>query len=253
MVGGGGNDIFTLFPSNGNPDTIADDPTWGDDTIRGGSGTDSINFPFAAEGGSDGVNGVNVNLATGIATGGDGPPGSSVTLFSIEEVYGSSFADTLTGGGSNDLLAGQAGGDSIAGRGGNDTLAGEGGRDTLNGGSGDDTLTGGAGADKFIFNSALNAATNVDTIGDFAPGVDRMQLDQTFFAGLPTGNLAPGRFHSVPGATAANDANDRIVYDSASGNLYYDADGNGAVSSAVLFATLTGAPAITAADFFIIA
>jgi hypothetical protein len=48
----------------------------------------------------------------------------------------------------------------------------------------------------------------------------------------------------------AHDADDRIVYDAVMGNLYYDADGTGAVA-AKLFATLTGAPAITAADFFI--
>jgi Ca2+-binding RTX toxin-like protein len=57
----------------------------------------------------------------------------------------------------------------------------------------------------------------------------------------------------VPGATDAGDANDRIIYDSASGNLYYDADGTGAGSSSTLFATLTGAPAITAGDFLIVA
>jgi hypothetical protein len=36
------------------------------------------------------------------------------------------------------------------------------------------------------------------------------------------------------------------------GNLYFDSDGVGGVSS-VLFATLTGAPNIVAADFLIVA
>jgi Ca2+-binding RTX toxin-like protein len=117
---------------------------------------------------------------------------------------------------------------------------------------GDDTLNGGGGADKFLFDSALNVGTNVDVIADFAPGIDRIHLDEDIFTALAAGALPPGRFHSVPGATDANDATDRIIYDSANGNLYYDADGNGELSSSVLFATLTTHPAITAADFFIV-
>lgn len=35
--------------------------------------------------------------------------------------------------------------------------------------------------------------------------------------------------------TAANHANDRLIYDQGSANIYYDADGNGA-GAAVLFA-----------------
>jgi hypothetical protein len=46
------------------------------------------------------------------------------------------------------------------------------------------------------------------------------------------------------------------VYDSASGNLYYDANGgthtlNGSGADSVLFATLTGHPTLVATDFVI--
>ena len=54
-------------------------------------------------------------------------------------------------------------------------------------------------------------------------------------------------------ATSAHDPSDRIIYDSTMGKLYYDPDGSGIGSSAVHFATLVGAPAITNADCFIIA
>ena len=54
----------------------------------------------------------------------------------------------------------------------------------------------------------------------------------------------------MTGAAAA-DGNDRIVYNAATGQLFYDADGNGA-GAALLFATLQGAPALTAADFLVI-
>jgi Ca2+-binding RTX toxin-like protein len=51
--------------------------------------------------------------------------------------------------------------------------------------------------------------------------------------------------------TAAGDADDRIIYDSVTGQLFYDADGN-LSGAAVLFATLDGHPAITANDFAVI-
>ena len=52
--------------------------------------------------------------------------------------------------------------------------------------------------------------------------------------------------------TAAADANDRIIYDDATGNLYYDSDGTGA-GVALLFATLDNAPAsLAASDFLVI-
>jgi uncharacterized protein len=47
------------------------------------------------------------------------------------------------------------------------------GDDVLTGGIGADTLTGNAGADVFVFNSMRDA---IDTINDFTPSVDRIQL-----------------------------------------------------------------------------
>ena len=51
--------------------------------------------------------------------------------------------------------------------------------------------------------------------------------------------------------TQAQDADDRIVYNSANGQLFFDADGNGA-GAAVLFATLNGSPTLAASDFAVI-
>ena len=64
---------------------------------------------------------------------------------------------------------------------------------------------------------------------------------------MTPGALAPGAFQT---GTAAHDADDRIIYDPATGNLFFDADGNGA-GAAVLFATLQGAPAILSTDFIV--
>lgn len=49
----------------------------------------------------------------------------------------------------------------------------------------------------------------------------------------------------------AVDANDFLLYDTTTGTLSYDADGNGA-GAKVEFVTLVGIPALTAADFTII-
>jgi Ca2+-binding RTX toxin-like protein len=89
---------------------------------------------------------------------------------------------------------------------------------------------------------------------DFSSGSDRIRLDDDIFgvfaAGVRT-TLLPGQFFAGAGASAANDADDRIVYDTASGALYYDRDGiDGAAS--VRFAVLGSAPALVGADFTIV-
>jgi Ca2+-binding RTX toxin-like protein len=50
---------------------------------------------------------------------------------------------------------------------------------------------------------------------------------------------------------APPDANDRIVYNQTTGQLFYDADGSGG-GAAIHFATLLGAPALGAGDFTMI-
>ncbi|MGX7897088.1 hypothetical protein ACWPMZ_16545, partial [Tsuneonella sp. HG222] len=97
------------------------------------------------------------------------------------------------------------------------------------------TLVGNGGADTFVFANApsaapalfhSNASANVDTIFDFVSGEDMLEISASAFGGgLTPGSLAAGAF--VIGS-AAGDADDRFVYDQANGNLYFDADGNGA-------------------------
>ena len=155
--------------------------------------------------------------------------GASVELLSTNSI-GSTNALNLTG---NEL--GQ-------------TLWGNGGANVLDGKGGADTLNGFGGADTFAFTSALGAS-NVDILADFSVVDDTIALDDAIFAGIGT----PGAFNAgafVAGTTAA-DADDRIVYNAATGQLFYDADGNGA-GAAVLFATLQGNPALTASDFQVI-
>jgi Ca2+-binding RTX toxin-like protein len=127
-------------------------------------------------------------------------------------------------------------------------LVGNAGANVLDGGLGNDTLVGLGGADTFRFSTALNAASNVDAIGDFVSGSDKIALDDAVFAGLTPGALPAGAF--VTG-TAAADADDRIIYNQATGQLFFDADGN-AAGAAVLFATLQAGTALAASDFQVI-
>ena len=58
-----------------------------------------------------------------------------------------------------------------------------------------------------------------------------------------------GQFVSEAGVKA-HEADDFILYDTTTGNLYYDADGAGA-GAAVQFATVIGHPTLTCLDFSI--
>ncbi|NOT14399.1 MAG: calcium-binding protein [Methylotenera sp.] len=133
---------------------------------------------------------------------------------------------------------------------GNDNLTGGTGADKLIGGTGSDTLTGGADADVFIFNTALNATTNLDVVTDFTAGSDHIYLENAIFGKLLyTGILKAANFYDA--SIGPTDANDFIGYDSTTGALYYDANGSGA-GGAVQFATLSTHPTLTVADIVII-
>ena len=130
-----------------------------------------------------------------------------------------------------------------------DTLTGNTLANKLTGGAGNDTLTGGLGGDIFRFDSSLNASTNRDAITDFslAEG-DSIQLENAIFTALPTtGILAASAF--LIGATAIT-ADQRILYNSTTGSLAYDADGVGS-GSAISFATISPGLALTN-TFFVV-
>ena len=133
------------------------------------------------------------------------------------------------------------------------TIAGNAGANILNGMFGNDILTGGLGADTFLFNTTLSAASNRDTITDFSIVDDTIQLENTgiFTAlGAALGVLDVNLFKNLT-TSGPLDATDRILYDDVTGALSYDADGSGA-TAAIQFATLTGAPTVTNADFFVV-
>ena len=130
-------------------------------------------------------------------------------------------------------------------------LTGNASANILNGGLGNDTLAGGVGNDVFVFNTALGA-TNIDSVTDFIAADDTIRLSKTIFSKIiNTGMLNIGRFRASTDGSAS-DFDDYILYNTTSGALFYDADGNKA-GAAVQFATLDTKPTITNADFVVVA
>jgi Ca2+-binding RTX toxin-like protein len=202
----------------------------GNDVMRGMAGNDTYIVANAGDivdesvAGSNGFDRINSAL--------------TVNLWDASHVMGTVEMAVLTGAANVN-----AAGNAI-----NNLIVGNAGANVLNGGFGNDTLTGGAGADTFFFSTALNAANNVDTIDDFSVPADTIRLENSIFTGLAAGALAATAFHI--GAAAA-DAFDRIVYNSTTGALIFDANGN-AAGGAIQFATLATGLGLTNADFVVV-
>lgn len=133
---------------------------------------------------------------------------------------------------------------------GSDTLTGGGGSDLLDGGLAADTLTGDSGEDSFRFSTELGNG-NIDWIRDFKVIDDTILLDNLIFENVGgDGALALGALYGSA-AGVAHDADDRILYDTDSGALSYDADGGGDIA-AIQFAQLSTNLKLSASDFIII-
>jgi Ca2+-binding RTX toxin-like protein len=98
----------------------------------------------------------------------------------------------LTAKAGGEVLTGTSGFDMLIGGAGNDRISVGAGDDIIHDGSGSDVLTGGAGADTFV----LRYDESTDTITDFTPGEDRLDLSvwpnlrsmtQLYFTLTPTG------------------------------------------------------------------
>jgi Ca2+-binding RTX toxin-like protein len=238
-INGIGNDLANTLIGNSAANSL--NGRAGADTMSGGSGNDTYIVDnvgdTAVETASAGIDLVRSSVTFTL-----GANVENLTLTGSGAINGSGndLANTLVGNSSANTLNGGAGADTINGGGGNDLLIG---------GTGNDTLNGSTGADNFRFNTALSSSTNVDLISGFSVTDDTIQLDNDIFTAIGAiGTLSAGAFFV---GAAAHDASDRIIYDSATGNIYYDADGNGA-GAQVLFAQVAAGLSMTNADFQII-
>ncbi len=160
-----------------------------------------------------------------------------------DRIYSGAGDDRIAGDSGMDVALAGTGNDRIYGGAGDDRLWGQSGNDNISGGQGDDILTGGSGYDHFIFDNLWSR----DTITDFDVSHDHIYLRGLSFDALESGKLNASEFRI--GVEAA-DVSDRIVYNSATGELSYDRDGVGG-SDATIFAVLKPWLHLTAADFFV--
>jgi Ca2+-binding RTX toxin-like protein len=134
LIGSGGNDVLSgtsganviyggagddnIFGDAGNDNIFGEA---GNDTLNGGLGTDWVNYSTAGSAVT-----VSLAIATAQNTGGAGTD----VLTNFEYLYGSAYADVLTGDAGNNSIDGANGNDTLEGGLGNDTLQGNGNTDT---------------------------------------------------------------------------------------------------------------------------
>ena len=123
--------------------------------LTGGAGTDAATYTGSAAA-------VTVNLAAGMASGGDA---QGDTFSSIEQVFGSAFADKLTG---------DAGANELSGQDGDDILVGGAGADALKGGNGIDTASYVNSAAGVTVNLATGAVSGGDAAGDTFNSIEQV-------------------------------------------------------------------------------
>lgn len=179
------------------------------------------------------------------------------SLGSQAVTLGDGAKGTVLGSFLDDRIGGGKRGDHIWGSAGHDVLAGNGGDDRLEGGADADRLSGGAGNDTFVFNTRVTGPDIVDAITDFSNAKgnnDGFELHQEFFAALKAGQLEQSMFKTIADAASLKgvDADDRILYDKAAGDLFYDADGSGR-GGRLKFADLAPNTELSHLDFLIVA
>jgi len=187
------------------------------------------------------------NFTPGLATDGSGVSGQSVTgTNGADSIMGSFGDDVLEGFGGDDQLFGGNGADTLDGGLGADTLDGGFGFDLLSGGEGSDRLiggdrgddlAGGDGADVFVFSRTEDGG---DLIRDFEAGVDTIELD---LAGFGIGTDPSFVLDASPSS-----GDPTLIYDTMSGELTFDLDGNG-LDDPLQLATFDNIPILVLGDF----
>ena len=191
VIAGAGNDTL----DGGDQDDILLGGL-GADHLIGGAGTDRAQY-------SQSDSGLVIDLETAANNTGEAAGDS---YDSIENVYGSFFADSITGNTQANVLQGVGGADLLRGLGGDDALLGGNGFDTLEGGAGADTLSGGEGSD-----TASYATASAGVRADLSA------------AGTNTGSAAGDVYASIENLTGS--AFDDALYGDGTDNVLEGATG----------------------------
>jgi Ca2+-binding RTX toxin-like protein len=241
------------------PDTITvkEGITFDQGTITGSVSFSNIENLYL----QDSVGGVSDRLAVPLAGSGTNAiiagtsAGDTITLasatYDYSVIWGQGGADTITGGSGGDTIYGQAGIDTITPNGGQDNI--------YLGIAGD--------ADVIIIEDdahygANQAAQKHEVVRQFITGEDKMKFSHGDIAGIDAGTNMSSYGSSKTGATVIVDAPgstwggnvvaghtaQRFLYNSSSGELYYDGDGSTTTISAILVANLFSDTANTAVN-----
>jgi len=160
LVGTSGDDSISGVAGN---DIIAG--LGGRNTIDGGPGYNVVTYATAAGnmyGDVHAMHGGNYSLDGGVAYD---------TLYNIQGVIGSAYADNIAGDLNANWLSGGGDADTLEGGGGSDTLNGVAGDDWLYAGDGNDLLTGGPGNDVFRIDGS-----GQKSVTDFTHGQDKIDV-----------------------------------------------------------------------------
>ncbi|HAG83105.1 MAG TPA: hypothetical protein DCL61_18565 [Cyanobacteria bacterium UBA12227] len=238
--GGSGNDTFN--PGLGR-----------NDEVYGYTGDDLLILDYSI--GDTGI-GISMNISSSTY-------GSKGNVYRYTTSTSSSYLDYLY---FQDIdrfnIKGTSKNDNITTWSGDDSINGGAGNDRINGRGGDDTVTGGSGVDRFIYNTGSSFTTNdvgVDTITDFVRGTDRIVLDKTTFTTLTSvagGGLNSSDFAVInasdDGELVAGGLADRIVFNQATGDLFYNQNGTTAgLGSGGMFANLSGVTTLSGSNFLV--
>ncbi|MGB3534645.1 MAG: FG-GAP-like repeat-containing protein [Microcoleaceae cyanobacterium] len=176
------------------------------------------------------------------------------------QITGNRRRNILEGLDGNDTLDGADQRDTLIGGNGDDSLNGGDNRDSLIGGNGDDNLTGGDNRDTFVFatGEAFNTDIGVDTLTDFDPDDDSIELSQTTFSAIESEIddefSIPAEFAVVEDMAQVEISEALIVYSQSTGELFYNENSvDSGFGSGGLFATFDDMPILTEDNFIIIA
>jgi Ca2+-binding RTX toxin-like protein len=133
----------------------------------------------------------------------------------------------------------------------NNIITGNNQNNIISGLKGNDIITGGGGNDIFIFDTILNAKQNIDTITDFAEGVDKIGLKASLFKKL--GSIVEDSEIWLMDSGEAKSKTSFLTYDNSSGLLGYDPDGSGKKpSTPIVLVGIDSHPELQAFDFVIL-
>jgi Ca2+-binding RTX toxin-like protein len=209
-------------------------------TITGSSDAERLSFTTSSTG-----------TRTDVYANGNFGDDSIVAGGGDDSLLGSAGDDTLGGSDGNDTLGGGSGNDRLLGGSRSDSLLGSTGDDLLVGGADRDRLSGGSGADRFRYASAAEGG---DTISDFTAGIDDFEISAAGFGGgLVAGASLSSSQLLISGQVGAvtPPGIGRFVFNPATSNLSWDADGSG-VGAGVVIAKLTGVTSLATSDFILI-